>query len=508
MAGKIDSVDYDAILEKHAQEVADQSAAEEAARNAPPAMLSPDQAGSYADANPTPESNPYQNLAAALRQYQQPSAAQVGVTPSSAKLGEPAQVQGAPEMPTPESNLVMAQQAPEAFDAMQGGMAGTGIQANMPVPMAPAVPPDQLQPNPETAGMQVANEALVNKQAELQAAQAQAQQEALQAKMQHEANIQKAADTEVAKQDTKASSFMDSRLGNALGQGLAVALGEYGRYLTGGKENLAVGAIDRAVKQASDKAHLDADEKIALRKNALDKAHLDLEAKIHETDSDLKKAQIGKIQAEIKVEQQKVLAQQKLAALVRSGKGLSAEDLQILPDKDRARAVSLPNGSYGLAVSPMRAKTAQEAADAAAVGKDSIKRLIEFSDYFGNNPLKKTLDRENIAEAQNIQKQLKGSMRTLLVGPGNVSTYEHKLMESVIRDPTAIFSMSSANKAALTSLLHKTQAAERRAYRGAGINLPPSQNDINISKLRSASPNMTEKQAEDLLIKTGKWVSE
>lgn len=508
MAGKVDAPDYDAILQKHADEVAAQSAADEAARNAPPAALSPDQASAYTDTNTQPETNPYGNLAAALQQYQQPPAGPNPDRFNQGGVGDLSHMNDAPQASTQGTNLVMAQQAPQAFDAMQGAMAGTGLQTNMPAPLAPAMAPDQLQPNPaaeQPAGEQVAQEQAINEAVQQQAAQRQAAQETLQAKMQHEANIQKAADTKIADQDTKAKGI---NWGSAIGQGVAVALGEYGRYLTGGKENLAINAIDRVVKQESEKNKLNSEEKIAAKKAALEEAQIKINEAAQKSDSVLKKAQAAHFDAEVQTELTKVKAQQKLQALVSSGKGLTAEDLNYLPPADRARAISLPNGTYGLAVSPMRAKSAQEAADASAQGKDAIHRLLEFTDYFGNNPIKKVVDRESIAEAQNLQKQLKGSMRTLLVGPGNVSTYEHQLMESVIRDPTAIFSMASANKAALTSLLHKTEAAERRAYKGAGISLPPSQNDINISKLRSVSPKMTEKDAEDLLIKTGKWVSE
>lgn len=507
MAGKVDNIDYDTILQQHADEAAAQHEAEEAARNAPPAALSPDAATTYEDVNTQPASNPYHDLAQSMQQWQQPAPGPNPDRFNQGGVGDLSHVNDAPQMSTQGSNLEMAQQAPEAFNAMQGAMAGTGVQANMPAPLAPAVAPAALEPNPapQDAGEQVAQEQAVNEMAAQQAAQRQAAQEAVQAKVQHEANIQKAADKKVAEQDTKAK---DINWGNAIGQGIAVAMGEYGRYLTGGKENLAINAIDRAVKSKAEAAKLTSEETIAAKKAALEEAQIKINEAAQKSDSVLKKAQAAHFDAEVKTELNKVAAQQKLNALVSSGKGLTAEDLQFLPPAEAARMVAMPDGTYRRATSPASKKLADEAASAAQTGKTAIHQLIEFTDYFGNNPLKKLIDRPNIAEAENVQKALKGSMRTLLVGPGNVSTFEHKLMDDVIRDPTAIFSMGSANKAALKSLLHKVEASERRAYKTAGIPLPPSQNDINISKLRSVSPKMTEKDAEDLLIKTGKWVSE
>lgn len=386
------------------------------------------------------------------------------------------------------------QQNEMALDRVNSFMQGTGLEqpSQRPTPLMPAEPTQQMQ----QAAAQVA---------EREAAERQMAAELAEAKARHAANIDKAAADKVASLN-QAQSGKD--WGSIVGQGLAVALGELGRHMTGGGENLAIKTIERLTNERAAKEKLNVEQKLAAQKTALDVAQLKLNEEKLKTDSQLKRAQIGKIAMDMQKAAQEVNMKQNVMARLGNGQGFTAEELQILPEKDRSRAVIMPDGSYKLAVSTQRAKDASTASDAASQASGQIKELLAAVDYFGNNPAKKLVDRGEIAKAQSTQQALRGNLRTLIVGPGNVSTYEHELLNKVVRDPTELFSFASANRAALQQLLHKTQAAQRRALKSAGISVAPSINDINIQKLRQAAPNMTEKQAEDTLIKTGQWRSE
>ena len=468
----------------------------------------PDLAGQVAGADMTSNlapNDPHAEFAQAAANYGQPRPA-LAPTGSISQDAIGAEQQAALEANSPmvqasATNLMAAQQAPEAFNVMQGAMAGTGIPANMPTPMAPVEAPQQLEPvNPV---QQLAQDDAQRNIAQEAANQKMAEQQKLQAEVQQQENINQAADQKVAAQDSKAQG-MD--WGDAALQGLAVAMGEYGRYLTGGKENLAVGAIDRVVKQKAEKERLSAEETIAARKAALDVAQLKLAEEAQKTDSQLKRAQIAKIGAEIQTEKDKTAAQQKVAALIASGHGFEANEVNMLPEADRERMIMLPNGKYSLAnVNKERLNKGQEVIDGANLGINDLRQLQKLTDYFGNNPGKKVLDREQISNAKTLAQTLKGRLRLSLLGPGAITDFEHKMLDNIIRDPTALLSLGSANKAALQTLMNKLETERRYTYGTMGVKLPPSVNDQNISALKRLNPSMSDAQAVDRLTKMGKW---
>lgn len=453
-------------------------------------MLSPDAA------------DPYANVAGALMALQKPAPLAPTGSYSQDEIGKQMQAEMPREGTTETQNLNMAQQAPEAFDAMIGSMAGTGLQANMPTPLAPAVAPDKLEPVPQDAVMQVAAEQAQADMVAQQARQRQIAQEQALLQAQHEAAIQKSADDKLAEQDARAAGL---DLGSIVGQGLAVAMGEYGRYLTGGKENLGVAAIDRALAEKARKEKMSAEEKAAAKQYALQEAQLKLREEELKTDSQLKRAQIAKIGAEIQQEQDKVAAQRRIMALVQSGRGFGAEDLQMLPEAMQEKAVLLPNGQYGIAaVNKERLNEGQKAITANTQAKTSLKQLMDLTDYFGNNPGKKVMSREQIAAAQTLAQSLKGQLRLSLLGPGAITDYEHEMLNNIIRDPTKIASLASANRAALQVIMNKVNSENNYQYRSLGINLPPTVNERNVEAYKKAY-GLTDSQAIERLTKMGKW---
>jgi hypothetical protein len=467
-------------------------------------MMSPESASPYAEAGYGPQ-GPYTEFAQAVENFRQPRGplAPTGSISQDA-IGAQMQAQleaSSPQLTTEGSNLLMAQEAPEAFDAMVGGMAGTGLQANMPAPLAPAVAPNALQPELDPSTQLAAEQA----QAEIVASQARARDLAAQSaqlQAQHAAQIEQAATDSVEAQDQKAAG---QDWGSIIGQGLAVAMGEYGRYLTGGKENLGVKAIERAVEEKARKEKMSMEEKLAGKREALELAQLKLREEEMKTDSQLKRAQIAKINAEIGQEHAKVKMQQRVTALIKSGKGFGAEDLAILPESMQEKAVLLPNGKYGLAaVNKERLNKGQETITANTNAKNSLKELMDLADYFGNNPGKKVMSFEQKTAAKTLAQSLKGQLRLSLLGPGAITDYEHEMLNNIIRDPTALLSLGSSNKKALEVIMNKVNAENNYAYRSLGINLPPTKNKAGIEYYKKQY-GLTDAQAVERLTKLGEW---
>lgn len=507
-------LDEQDMLNQIADEEASKAALAESGLGAAPeaaaTMVTPDQAALYKDVDfmgGSQDKTKEQQFVEALQMWQQPRPPQAPLAPTGSfsqdEIGrhmQAAQAAKPPEMNTQGSNLIMAQQAPEAFNVMQGAQAGLPLQTNMPVPLRPAVPP--------TAAESVQQEEQQLQLAEQEAAQRQLAAETAQAKARHSANIETAADDKVAEQDAAAASKSGTDWGKIVGQAVAVGLGEYGRHLTGGTENLAAKTIERVTAEQARKEKLSMEQLLAMQKKAYQDTQTRLKEEALKTDSELKKAQLAKIRMETKAAENAVATKQKVMARLTSGQGFSSEELQVLPDKDRARSVLMPDGTYKLAVSAQRAKEATEVADAAANATRDLHKLQEMAEYFGNNPGKKLLNREMIAQAQALQQAIKGNLRLPILGPGAMTDNEQRLLNNVVRDPSSLFSLGGANKAALNMLVQKLNEGRRQTYRSAGINVPPSKNDLNIAKLKAARPGMTDRQAADVLMASGNWVDE
>lgn len=512
MADYENKVAMSEALEQMANEAADnaltsQIMEEEAAQAAPP----PDAASMYEGTVLAPKSAP--NQTGPLQKTGSYSQDQIGrqklaeinqleasgmVAPGTAammreRLGMPLEQQGISEQQiVADENLALAQENPDAFNLVNQSLQVAGLDApHMPTPLAPPGPlPQPVNPEIERAV----------------AAQAQAEEMARQEIKQAE-RVERSAATKMAASEEKAKEVVKSEgsgWGQIIAQALAVGLGEYGRQLTGG-ENLALKTIERLAKEKQEKEKLTTEAALAQKKIALDEAMMKLKEEELRTDSALKRAQIAKIGAEIMGESQKVELQRQIAARMSSGQGFSAQELGLLPENDRERAIEMPDGTYKLAARTEDAKKVTEQVNDIKEARQGIKRLSELADHFGNNPLRKLVDRDAIAEAKTLQTAIVGKLRLQLFGPGVLTDFEQRLAKGIIRDPSTILSLESANKKALNVLQHKLKFSERQRIRSAGIELPPDPNEENIKKLRKLDPKMSEAEAITKLINIGKW---
>lgn len=105
----------------------------------------------------------------------------------------------------------------------------------------------------------------------------------------------------------------------------------------------------------------------------------------------------------------------------------------------------------GTAPSAKEAETFREQYSNLLTSRRDLGRLIEIA-----NMGKGTQQTPQIkAEADQLARTVQGAMRLDILGPGTVTDSDRKLLESIVRNPTDVFSLSSSNKKALEGLLSR-----------------------------------------------------
>jgi hypothetical protein len=125
---------------------------------------------------------------------------------------------------------------------------------------------------------------------------------------------------------------------------------------------------------------------------------------------------------------------------------------QMTPDLMDERQLQRYVPGQGLALDKESAKIMREATVNSKTGLDSIKGLLNIS----KRPLK-SVSLEDRKEAQVLATSLKAALRSELIGPGAVSESEWKLLDSIVANPTNVFSLDSSNEVALKTLGKKMQ---------------------------------------------------
>lgn len=113
---------------------------------------------------------------------------------------------------------------------------------------------------------------------------------------------------------------------------------------------------------------------------------------------------------------------------------------------------------------------------------------------------------ENKAKAQGLSRAIKATMRKEILGEGVVSEPDQKILDSVIPDPSVLFSWPSANRTALENVLSRANSnlnVKAKAYGLQPVNPRSSQavssllNDPRVASIRAraASGAITRQQA-------------
>lgn len=451
------------------------------------------------------------------------------------KSAKYAQEQRAPEEAAAEQENMAAAQTPEgqqqaqqmADTAVNAGMQGTGVPtsfapiAQQPLPPTPAAPaqtlPSTLEKPKEQEMQQISSEAQAAETANAMHESANiGAQRALAADQlaNTQKDIQDARNKDAATTEkVKADMSEDGGWGRKIAQAIAIMLGAYSQGITGSKENPGYKAVLDAVDKESAARKYKEDERAKMVELAMKMANFEMEKQKNLTESLVKRQALAKGQLEL----QKAgldLEEAKGMMHIASKSRLSQEEVRMLPlnnegSKLRERLVRLPNGQFSPANdSEVAKKLNQEYIPNTQTALEALNKLNQLADYFGDNPAKKFISREEIAVAnQNIQ-QLVGAIRPEYFGPGAFTDTEQKIARTLIGDPSKFASMNSATKASLRNMEQKMKRAIRQRVIQAGVDLPPSINDQNVKIMKQRNPGLTETEITDALQKTGRWTNE
>ncbi len=417
---------------------------------------------------------------------------------SQDQIGKQMAIAATPDMNMADSNLAMAQASPEAYNAMQGGMtAGGGKPAPLPAPLATGLP------------QQVEAEVLAKAQTEAAHSGAAAGVAAHRQQQQDRTLAEAAAKDAQLEEEVSKDMDAEGGWGQRIGQAVAIMIGAQSQMYTGAKDNPAVEAIERQVKKHAEDRKYNSEKEAKLAELVLKRANQEMEEKKFTLDTMAKMSNMQKDQAEIQKINAELQTAKAGAALAQKQEFTPEEWAQIPLDKDgremRNMGVRMPNGNYRLAT---REGGAQKLADLEAETGGALHSgniLLKKIEYFGNNPGKKLVDRAEIAETKAVAQGLVGAMRLPYLGPGTVTDTERDILNSVVRDPTNLASLSSANRASVMAVMAKIKHFRNESYRANGVDLPPSQNDLILKQAKKKYPAATDAALISALVRQGKW---
>lgn len=290
--------------------------------------------------------------------------------------------------------------------------------------------------------------------------------------------------------------------------GIAIMLGAVGSGLTGGP-NLGLQAVNKTMDDFFDRKKYTIKTRLAKKNRILDLIKLDLNKQQQQTNNELKRAQIDRINANIKAEQQQIKQQQylqkekeRITKKLTGKEGLSREEVFNLDPNLQERAVFFSDGRARFAPSAQSAKQLrQEILPAAKNGIRDIKGLKEIADDFAGG----ALSLEDRAAAKVKVQSLIGGLRLELFGPGVLTDFEQDLARQIIGNPTKIFTLTNLERKKLDVLEKKLVAGTKSRLEANGITLPETRNEKMLKQFLKNNKNLKREEAISTLILEGYW---
>ena len=290
----------------------------------------------------------------------------------------------------------------------------------------------------------------------------------------------------------------------------AIMLGSIGQGLAGG-ENMGLKAVQRIEDQIIEEKKYNDVQKKELRKQLLDEAKLELDQAKEATNNKESKYKIDKLKAEIQKLDLENNAALTFASRASSGDGFTPEQAYSLGEKEQARLVGgFKDGKLRPALDLESAKKLKlEVMPTAAIAIQGLNRLREINEGVASGKLDITGAR---AEAAALQQSLKGALRLELFGPGTFSDTEQAMADKIIKNPTEIISLKGASETTLRTLVEKIKNGTRGRLKAAGVQIPDSNNEVNISRVvkdfAKKGKKISRGEAMSSLIEKGLWQSE
>ena len=148
--------------------------------------------------------------------------------------------------------------------------------------------------------------------------------------------------------------------------------------------------------------------------------------------------------------------------------------------KIRGLTIDFPE-FQGTAPSAKEAETFREQYSNLLTSRRDLGRLIEIANMGAGTQQTPQIK----AEADQLARTVQGAMRLDILGPGTVTDSDRKMLESIVRNPTDIFSLSSSNKKALEGLLSRATNGITTRAQSLGLQVSTPQAGQSRSSLAS-----------------------
>jgi hypothetical protein len=419
----------------------------------------------------------------------------------------------------------MVQQSPQLREPAASPQVGApaAMPAQQPQAVASSAAPQELAKNPESLALQGVGLQMQGLQDEAKAAAMQGAQEAGYAQeamvlqKQRAEDYQKRIQALDSRRDKIMADYQSGKIDpekfwnekSAVGKAAAIVgliVGGMGAGMQGGKENAALAILNKQIENDinAQKANLGKQENLlsALQKEYGNLNDAENMARVMQQDfmaSQLKlaaakakdpMAQARLLQASGELIQKsapmvaKMAARQTLNELQKSGMGndptKAGQMIAAMREIDPEMAKSMQQRfipGLGIASTDKGAERLREVKVATDNVRDGVNQLLEIAGKPG-----KALSLDERAKAQTIATMLVGSLNKTITGGGPMSEGERKLVESIVADPTRLFTLDSSNRTRLKTLIKRTQDGLNNEARVHGItppapeaNLPPEQ---------------------------------
>jgi hypothetical protein len=267
--------------------------------------------------------------------------------------------------------------------------------------------------------------------------------------------------------------WADKSTGSRVIAGLSVMLGALGGAMDGTGANQGADVIDKAIERDLKMQMMNRD----IAKEGIEGKKSLFQMRMNQyKDKDMAEAaarsdmlqgvelQIKKMQASNAGPQAKAKLDQVLGEIQMKKEAANAELASKFAEAQQKNLSKFVPALGGYALSDEGAKQLKTMGATVDQTRRSVNDLLSMADTKN-----KRLSPDMAARAQVIKGTLMGSLRTFLVGPGAVSEYEQKLLDSIVADPTKMFSLDSKNKTALKELINKVDYAYKAMAKQEGF---------------------------------------
>lgn len=294
--------------------------------------------------------------------------------------------------------------------------------------------------------------------------------------------------------------------GQKIGLAISLILGGMGSGVTGGK-NPAMEMLEKSIDRDIDaqKAELGKRENLLssllkqsgdLRESTsmtriilTDLAAQKMQVEIAKTSDPLIQARMMKAQGELKMSTaphaEAIAMQHSLNALTAAASADPSKApamLDAMQSVDPKRATELRERfvpDAGFANTPKDAEVLKEHKSNVDTAKSGVDALLRIQ----NKPYK-SISFEDRAQAETIQQMLVGALRIPITGPGAMNEGERAMVERIIANPTAMFTLDNSNKVKLETLVRRLDAGFNAAAHARGIRGAPAPATTQIELLK------------------------